>query len=83
LLKQGQYQPMPVELQVCIIYAGVHGYLDRIPVNRITRYEQGLISELEASGQEILHAIRDGGALSEASERKLKDLLDKYTQAFA
>jgi F-type H+/Na+-transporting ATPase subunit alpha len=83
LLKQGQYQPMLVELQVCIIYAGVHGYLDRIPVNRITRYEQGLISELEASGQEILQAIRDTGELSAATESRLKELLDKYTEAFA
>jgi F0F1-type ATP synthase alpha subunit len=74
---------MPVELQVCIIYAGVHGYLDRIPVNRVTSYEQGLISELEDSGQGILKAIRNKGELSEATERQLKDLLDKYTQAFA
>jgi F-type H+-transporting ATPase subunit alpha len=83
LLKQGQYQPMPVELQVCVIYAGVHGYLDRIPANRVTRYEQGLISEVEASGQEVLQAIRATGELNAATERKLKDLLDKYTEAFA
>jgi F-type H+-transporting ATPase subunit alpha len=83
LLKQGQYQPMPVELQICVIYAGVHGYLDRIPVNRVTRYEQGLISELEASGQEILQAIRQKAELSAETERKLKELLDKYTEAFA
>jgi F-type H+/Na+-transporting ATPase subunit alpha len=83
LLKQGQYDPMPVQLQVCVIYAGVHGYLDRIPVNRVTRYEQGLISELDASGQEILQAIRDTGELSAATEARLKELLDKYTQAFA
>jgi F-type H+-transporting ATPase subunit alpha len=83
LLKQGQYQPMPVELQVCIIYAGVHGYLDRLPVNAVTRYEQGLTSELEDKGQDILKAIRDKAELTEATEGKLKELLDKYTQAFA
>ena len=83
LLKQGQYQPMPVELQVCIIYAGVHGYLDRIPVASVTRYEEGLISELEANGGDILKSIREEGQLSEATEGKLKSLLDKYTQAFA
>src|ERR687898_599749 len=52
LLKQGQYQPMPVELQVCVIYAGVNGYLDRISVGNVTLYEEGLISELEANGQD-------------------------------
>jgi len=83
ILKQGQYQPMPVELQVCIVYAGVNGYLDRIAVANVTRYEEGLISELEASGQEILAAIRKEGALSEATEGQLRQLLDRYTQAFA
>jgi F-type H+-transporting ATPase subunit alpha len=83
LLKQGQYQPMPVELQVCVIYAGVNGYLDRIKVADVTRYERGLISELQANGAEVLRPIREEGQLSQATEGKLKSLLDKYTQAFA
>jgi F-type H+-transporting ATPase subunit alpha len=83
LLKQDQYKPMPVAMQVCVVYAGVHGYLDRIPVNEITRYERGLVSELEASGEEILAAIRETGEISTATEAKLKSLLDSYTQAFA
>jgi F-type H+/Na+-transporting ATPase subunit alpha len=83
LLKQGQYQPMPVELQVCIIYAGVHGYLDRISVANVTRYEEGLISELEARGRAILEAIRKEGALSDDTDGQLRELLDRYTQAFA
>jgi F-type H+/Na+-transporting ATPase subunit alpha len=83
LLKQDQYKPMPVAMQVCVVYAGVHGYLDRIPVNEITRYERGLVSELEASGGEIVAAIRDSGEISAATEAKLKSLLDSYTQAFA
>jgi F-type H+-transporting ATPase subunit alpha len=83
LLKQGQYQPMPVEMQVCVIYAGVHGYLDRIAVDRVTGYEQGLLSELEASGGDVLKSIRAEGQLTEATEGQLESLLDKYTQAFA
>jgi F-type H+-transporting ATPase subunit alpha len=83
LLKQGQYVPMPVELQVCVVYAGVHGYLDRIAVANVTRYEEGLISEVQANGGAILNAIRKEGALSEATEAQLKSLLDSYTQAFA
>jgi F-type H+/Na+-transporting ATPase subunit alpha len=83
VLKQDQYVPMPVELQVGVIYAGVNGYLDRIPVAAVTRYEEGLIGELQANGQGILKAIRTEGALSEATEAELKRLLDGYSQAFA
>ena len=83
LLKQGQYQPMPVELQVSVIYAGVNGYLDRIKVADVTRYERGLIGELESNGAEVLRTIREEQELSKGTEEKLRGLLDKYTQAFA
>ena len=83
LLKQDQYKPMAVALQVCVVYAGVHGYLDRIAVQDVTRFERGLVSELEANGQDVLKAIRETGEISQATEAKLKSLLDSYTQAFA
>ena len=73
VLKQGQYVPMPVELQVCVVYAGVHGYLDRIAVADVTRYEQGLVSEVQANGGAILNAIRTEGALSEATESRAQE----------
>jgi F-type H+-transporting ATPase subunit alpha len=83
LLKQEQYKPMPVAVQVCVVYAGVHGYLDDVAVGDVTRYERGLLSELEASGEEIVASIRDTGEISEATEAKLKSLLDSYTRSFA
>ncbi len=83
LLKQDQYKPMAVAMQVCVVYAGVHGYLDGVAVNDVTRFERGLVSELDANGGEILDAIRDSGELSEATETKLKSLLDGYAQGFA
>jgi F-type H+-transporting ATPase subunit alpha len=83
LLKQEQYKPMSVEMQVCVVYSGVHGYLDGVAVNVVTRYERGLVSELEASGEDILASVRDTGEITEATETKLKSLLDSYTQAFA
>src|SRR3712207_897522 len=83
LLKQGQYDPMPAEEQVCVIYAGVNGYLDRIRVADVTRYEQGLLSELRSGGGEILGAIRETGALGKETEDTLRGLLDRYTSAFA
>jgi len=83
LLKQKQYSPMPVELQVCVIFAGVNGYLDRIPVHQVTGYEERLISELESSGQGILDSIREKGEITQETEKELRALLDRFTQAFA
>jgi F-type H+-transporting ATPase subunit alpha len=74
---------MPAEEQVAVIYAGVNGYLDRLRVADVTRFEQGLLSELRASGREILDAIRDTGALSQETEQKLRSLIDRYAEAFA
>ena len=53
LLKQGQFQPLPVEEQVCSIFSGVRGYLDKIAVGDVVRFEQGLLSELRAKGAEV------------------------------
>jgi F-type H+-transporting ATPase subunit alpha len=83
VLKQGQYVPMAVEMQVCVVYAGVKGHLDGIDVTDVTRYESGLRSELEARGGDILEAIRNEGSLSESTEGKLRTLIESYTQAFA
>ncbi|MDH3664849.1 MAG: F0F1 ATP synthase subunit alpha, partial [Alphaproteobacteria bacterium] len=54
LLKQPQYQPMAVEMQAAVIYAGVNGYLDNVSTSDVVRYENGLVSELDANGQDIL-----------------------------
>jgi F-type H+/Na+-transporting ATPase subunit alpha len=83
LLKQKQYSPMPVEMQVCVIFAGVHGYLDRIPTHQVTTYEERLISELDSSGQGILQSIREQGEITQDTEKELRGLLDRFTQAFA
>ncbi|TVQ34970.1 MAG: F0F1 ATP synthase subunit alpha [Geminicoccaceae bacterium] len=83
LLKQPQYQPMPNEVQVCVIYAGVNGFLDPLPVSEVRRFETGLMHELEAKGQDVLDAIRTTGQLDSGTEAKLKELLDAYANAFA
>jgi F-type H+-transporting ATPase subunit alpha len=82
LLKQGQYQPMAMEEQVCVIYAGVNGYIDGIPVAKVGEYEKGLRSELANKGSAIVDAIRTSGDLSGDTESKLKDLIDGFTKAF-
>jgi F-type H+-transporting ATPase subunit alpha len=82
LLKQGQYQPMVVEMQAAVIYAGVNGYLDDIKTTDVVRYENGLVSKLESDGEDILKAIREEGAISDDTEEKLKKLISSYTESF-
>ena len=57
--------------------------IDSIKVADVTRYERGLISELESNGAEVLRTIREEQELSKGTEEKLRGLLDRYTQAFA
>jgi F-type H+-transporting ATPase subunit alpha len=83
VLKQPQYQPMPVEEQVISIYAGVRGYLDRIKVEDVTRFEQGLLLEIRDKGKEILAAIREKREISDETETKLKAFVDNYAKSFA
>jgi len=83
LLKQGQYQPMPVEEQVVSIFAGVRGYLDTIAVGDVNRFEEALLEEVRAKHTDILEAIRKERELSKATEDKLAALLTAFTKTFA
>ncbi|MEI6281180.1 MAG: F0F1 ATP synthase subunit alpha [Alphaproteobacteria bacterium] len=83
LLKQPQYAPLAVEEQVCVIYAGTRGYLDRVPVNAVGRYEAGLLGLLRGKQKALLTAIRTKKALDDKLEGELKALLETYTAAFA
>ena len=83
VLKQDQYKPMPFEEQVVSIYAGVKGYLDKIEVEAVTRFEAALLTEVRNKHQAILKAIREEQEISDETDKKLKSLLDKFTKAFA
>ena len=83
VLKQDQYTPMPFEEQVVSIYAGVNGYLDKIEVEAVTRFEEALLTEVRNKHQAILKAIRKEQEISDETDKKLKSLLDKFTRAFA
>jgi F-type H+-transporting ATPase subunit alpha len=82
LLKQDQYTPMPVEEQVVVIFAGVRGFLDSIPLEKVTSFEQKLRDELKATGQEILTAIRTEKEISAATEEKLKAFMENFMKTF-
>ncbi len=83
LLKQPQYSPMDVEEQVAVIFAGVKGYLDQIPTPKIGEFEQSLIQTLNAKGSNVLESIRKDKAISDDTERALKDTLDELVKNFA
>jgi len=83
LLKQPQYKPLPVEEQVCVIYAGVRGHLDKVPTAKVTDYEQKLLASLREKGQSILKAIRESQDLPAEAEEALKGLLAELGKAYA
>ncbi|MEQ8388877.1 MAG: F0F1 ATP synthase subunit alpha [Alphaproteobacteria bacterium] len=83
LLKQPQYSPLPMEEQVVAIFAGVRGYLDRIAVEDINRFEAGLLREMREKGGEILEAIRTEGKLSDDLEKRIGSFIETYAKTFA
>jgi len=83
LLKQPQFSPLPVEEQVVSIYAGTRGYLDKLAVNQIGRYEQELLRTIKANHKDLLDGIRKEKALTPDLEGKLKSILETFTKNFA
>jgi F-type H+-transporting ATPase subunit alpha len=83
LLKQPQFSPLKMEEQVCVIYAGVNGYLDPLPVERVRAFEDGLLGSLRQQHPEILSTIRDSRDLDDATTAKLKTAVESYAKAFA
>ncbi len=83
LLKQPQFSPLKMEEQVCVIYAGVNGYLDPLPVARVRAFEEGLLSLLRSKHSDILNAVRDSRDLGDDVAAKLKGVVDAYAKSFA
>src|SRR6202047_3309656 len=83
LLKQAQFSPLKMEEQIVVIYSGVNGYLDPLPVPRVRAFEEGLLGTLRTKHAEILKDIRDTRDLSDATTAKLKGVVDSYAQTFA
>ncbi|GAB2178117.1 F0F1 ATP synthase subunit alpha [Dongia sp. agr-C8] len=83
LLKQGQYQPMPVEEQVVSIFAGVRGFLDTVAVNDVNRFEAAALEEIRAKHGDILKSIREEREISKATEDKLTAFYTAFTKTFA
>ncbi len=83
LLKQAQYSPLQMEEQVCVIYAGVKGHLDDLPINKVGVFEADLLRELRGPKKaEILEVIRKEEKLSDDTETKLKEAIDTVKKRF-
>ena len=81
LLKQPQFSPLKMEEQTCVIYAGVNGYLDPLPVNRVRAFEDGLLTLLRTQHADLLNAIRDSqGFVGRGFGRKLKSIVEDFRQ---
>ncbi len=82
MLKQPQYQPMPVEYQVIIIYAAVNKYLLDIPVNRILEFQKGLFEYMDTKYPEIPEAIRTDKEIKEETEASMIKVIEEYKKVF-
>jgi F-type H+-transporting ATPase subunit alpha len=83
LLKQAQFKPMPVEEEVVAIYAGVKGYLDKLPVSAVQRFEAEFLRLMRSKHKDVLDTIRTSKQLAPDTESKLKATLDEFSKAFA
>ncbi len=83
LLKQAQFSPLKMEEQVSVIYAGVNGYLDPLPVNRVKAFEDGLLATLRQNHGDILEDIRATRDLSDATGAKLKGVVESFAKSFS
>ncbi|KAJ8123306.1 hypothetical protein ONZ43_g716 [Nemania bipapillata] len=82
LLKQKQYSPMAVNEMVPLIFAGVNGYLDSVPVNRILEWESDFLAHLKTNEPDVLATIDKEGAISKDLEGKLRDVVTSFTKSF-
>ena len=83
LLKQAQYEPLPVAQQVLIIYAGTKGFLDKVPVNEVQQWESQFLQFVRSSKADLLAQITSEGALTDevtaAVEAALTEFQGQYS----
>jgi F-type H+-transporting ATPase subunit alpha len=82
VLKQPQYQPMPAEKQILILYAGTFGYLDEWPVEAVSDYEKQMLEFMESKHVDLLNEIKEKKDISDELEEKIKAALDEFKAVF-
>jgi F-type H+-transporting ATPase subunit alpha len=81
-LNQPQYAPWPMEEQVVALFAGIHGYLDDVPTEQVSRFQDELRESLK-SGDSVLREIRDSKDISDETDKALRAAIEKFKQGFA
>ena len=77
------FVPMPMELQVTVIYAGTNGFVDDYPVAVLDRYETELLSFMKARKQDVLDELKSAGKLEGDIEKRLRDALTEFAKQFS
>lgn len=83
LLKQPQYQPMTAEREVMSLYAATRGYLDKVPVERVSEYETQMLAFIERKYPEILTEIKEETVIGDSLDEKMKKALEEFAEVFA
>jgi len=82
LLKQPQFHPLPVEEEAVVIFAGVRGLIDRVPVGKVVEFERHYISELKSREPGILESVRNDREFKADVDKKLTDFVTKLVDSF-
>ena len=82
LLKQPVYHPMPVEEEVVSIFAGVNGFLDKLPVKEVKNFEQAALNELKVKHEDLLKKISENKELTDEINEKLKSFFTSFLKQF-
>lgn len=82
LLKQGQYAPFSVGLQIALVYASTKGYIDDLPVESIRQWESDFAKYFSEKGKEIIKFIKQNKSFDEKEEAELKDLIIKFNESW-
>jgi F-type H+/Na+-transporting ATPase subunit alpha len=83
-MKQPQYSPLTNAEIVCVIFAGTQGYLDKVPVREVTRFEAGLLKHLRSNHRDLLDDITQNDRKVKGElEDKIRAALDEFAKDFA
>jgi F-type H+-transporting ATPase subunit alpha len=83
ILKQDQYQPLPFSKQIVVIWAGINGHLDDLPVDKIREFEAQLLKYIETSNPKLLSTIMEKKAIDDALKADLGKTVTEFKQTFA
>ncbi len=82
ILKQPQYQPMPAEKEVTILFAGANGYLDEYPAQTVSDYEKQMLDFMESKHPEILKELKEKNDISKELDQQMRSALDGFRGSF-